>query len=383
MLHEFITKQRQYILAKCNAEMVKLAGDKEISLAMRSDWSTFIDQLGELLDSSAVSFQNWSDGVNAITWRTRNNSLATTGDGQSNRSELEPTAARRGQEYRRLGYTLSDVVHAYGIVCQAVTTSASELQYTITATEFSRLNLSLDIAIAAAVTEYEKQKSAADKSSELERLGFLAHELRNSMTSAFLALELLENGDVGARGQTGKLLNRSLQSMKTLIDSALLAVRMKVEPEAHLEWVTVLDVVSEIEVTATIEAREHQITIRVEVEPGLEVFADRQHFVSALANLVQNAVKFSHRGSSVLIRASLKDQRGLIEVEDCCDGLPQAKLNALFTPFEQMSDNRTGLGLGLTISRRAIELSRGNIYARNLPGEGCVFTIDLPGQLAV
>jgi signal transduction histidine kinase len=383
MLHDFINDNREFILGKCNAEMVKLAGTKEISVAMRGDWKTFLDQLGELLDASAISFHHWSIGKSAASSRKRNGETPGIEYLEAADADvLEPTAARRGPEFLRMGYTLSDVVHAYGIVCQAVTTSATELKYSISSDEFSRLNLSLDIAIAAAVTEYEKQKIEAGKTDELQRLGFLAHELRNALASAFIALELVESGDVGARGHTGKLLNRSLQSMKMLIDSALLAVRMKVEPQAHLEWVNVLEVASEIEITAAIEAREHVIGFKIEIEPGLEVFADRQHFVSALANILQNAVKFSHPGSIVRIRAFYKDQRAFIEIEDRCGGLPQAKLDALFVPFAQMANNKTGLGLGLTISRKAIELSDGTIYARNLPGQGCIFTIELPGRIS-
>lgn len=168
--------------------------------------------------------------------------------------------------------------------------------------------------------------------------------------------------------------------MKMLIDSALLNVRLKMEPLPHLEWLPVLDIISDVEMTSAAEARQHVITVKIDIDPKLSVFADRQHFTSALANLTQNAVKFSHPGGKVIIRAFLKDRRAKIEVEDECGGLPEAKMKALFTPFEQMDKNKSGLGLGLSISRRAIELSDGEISARNLPGKGCIFTIDLPGR---
>ena len=68
----------------------------------------------------------------------------------------------------------------------------------------------------------------------------------------------------------------------------------------------------------------------------------------------------------------------LIEVEDECGGLPDGNVNALFRPFEQRGADRTGLGLGLAISRWGAEANDGRICARNLPGHGCIFTIDLP-----
>jgi signal transduction histidine kinase len=68
----------------------------------------------------------------------------------------------------------------------------------------------------------------------------------------------------------------------------------------------------------------------------------------------------------------------LIEIQDECGGLPGEEASHLFRPFEQRGADRTGLGLGLAFSRWAVEANHGRIYARNLPGKGCVFTVDLP-----
>ena len=380
MLHDFLAKERKYIIGKCDEETVRLAGSKEISSTIRQGWTTFFDQLVELLSADGITFDLSTGKGKPNVQEKKAREEKENKKGKADLELLQPAAAKRGKEYRRLGYTLSDVVHGYGIVCQAITTAANELKYPIEAKEFSQLNLSLDVAIAVAVTEYEKVQAGERHEGEIERLGFLAHELRNSLTSAFIALELIESGGVGARGNTSKLLNRSLQSMKMLIDSALLAVRLKMEPVPHLEWLKVLDVVSDVEVTSASEARRHEIAFRVEVSPDLSVFADRQHFTSALANLTQNAVKFSHQGGTVTVRTIQEGEDVAIEIEDECGGLPEAKLKDLFKPFEQMDENKSGLGLGLTISRRAIELSGGKIFARSIPGKGCVFTIQLPGR---
>jgi signal transduction histidine kinase len=68
----------------------------------------------------------------------------------------------------------------------------------------------------------------------------------------------------------------------------------------------------------------------------------------------------------------------LIEVEDECGGLPPGDSEELFKVFEQRGGDRSGLGLGLAISRRGVEANGGKLYVRDLPGRGCVFTIDLP-----
>jgi signal transduction histidine kinase len=69
----------------------------------------------------------------------------------------------------------------------------------------------------------------------------------------------------------------------------------------------------------------------------------------------------------------------LIEVQDECGGLPSGRnVDELFRSFEQRSADRTGVGLGLAFSRWGAEANDGRVYARNLPGKGCVFTVDLP-----
>jgi signal transduction histidine kinase len=70
----------------------------------------------------------------------------------------------------------------------------------------------------------------------------------------------------------------------------------------------------------------------------------------------------------------------LIEIEDECGGLSPGEVEHLFRMFEQRGTDRTGLGLGLAISRQGVEDSDGTIRVRDLPGKGCVFTVDLPRQ---
>jgi signal transduction histidine kinase len=80
----------------------------------------------------------------------------------------------------------------------------------------------------------------------------------------------------------------------------------------------------------------------------------------------------------VTLRIGTSADRVLIEIQDECGGLPDANLNELFRPFEQRGVDRSGLGLGLAFSRWGVAANNGRLYARNLPGKGCVFTVDLP-----
>jgi signal transduction histidine kinase len=114
----------------------------------------------------------------------------------------------------------------------------------------------------------------------------------------------------------------------------------------------------------------------------VEVEVDRQIVVGAIANLLQNAFKFTRPDGQVSLRANVSGTRVLIEIEDECGGLPTGKLEELFQAFEQRGQDRSGLGLGLFISRRGIEANDGFIRVTDRPGHGCIFTIDLPSAVA-
>jgi hypothetical protein len=122
-------------------------------------------------------------------------------------------------------------------------------------------------------------------------------------------------------------------------------------------------------------------TIATEVEAGLELMADESLLYSALSNLLQNALKYSHPHEPILVRARREDDAVYFEIEDRCGGLPPGKAEELFAPFQQLPGTASGSGLGLTIARRAIEAHGGRIWVTNLPGVGCVFTAELPREV--
>ena len=121
----------------------------------------------------------------------------------------------------------------------------------------------------------------------------------------------------------------------------------------------------------------------VPTDRAIDLDADPQVLAGAVANLLQNAFKFTPAGGQVSLRASVVADRVEVDVEDQCGGLPPGKAEQLFDAFLQRGANRSGLGLGLFISRKGIESSGGRIRVRDLPGQGCVFTIDLPLPTAI
>ena len=139
--------------------------------------------------------------------------------------------------------------------------------------------------------------------------------------------------------------------------------------------------IEELGEAATLEAGARGVTLTVmSVVDGVVVEADRQVLAAVIGNLLQNALKFTRPRTTVALRVGASTERVFIEVEDECGGLPPGKVEELFSPFQQRSRDRTGLGLGLAFSRWGAHASNGELHARNLPGKGCVFTVDLPRQ---
>jgi signal transduction histidine kinase len=244
------------------------------------------------------------------------------------------------------------------------------------------LNACLDNAIADAVTQYGRERNQStidgDAVLENERLGFFTHELRNLIHTAIIAFEVVKSGNVGVAGNTGGVLFRSLMGARDLIARSMAEVGLT-RGVQNLQPFLVSGFIDELVTAAQLAANARGITLRVvPVEDDVAIEADRQVLAAVLMNVLQNAFKFTRPRTIVTLRVGASAERVLIEIQDECGGLPGGDVNDLFRPFEQRGANRSGLGLGLAFSRWATEANHGRIYARNLPGVGCVFTVDLP-----
>ena len=292
-------------------------------------------------------------------------------------------AALHGRDLLERGFTLEQVVRDYGDVCQAVTSLAYETGTTIAVDEFRTFNQCLDNAIAGAVTEYAFRQTAVTTEEGFQavnsRLGPLAHELRNFLHIAMYAVKAIKAGSVGMAGATGAVLDRSLLGMRNLIDRSLAEVRVTAGLPARIRAVRLGDFLGEVAATSSLDplARECKFSVSP-VDPDIEVYVDPDMLAAAIGNLLQNAFKFTKRHSEVRLHTNLVADRLLIAVEDHCGGLPTGSLKKLLLPFVQLGEDRSGLGLGLDICRRSIEANHGSLRVRDIPGVGCIFTIDLP-----
>lgn len=356
MLHEFLTLHRTKLIQCTREKVAARAVPPTLDVELENGIPLFLDQLAETLQ------------------REQETSARPTS------AEMSESALLHGAELRKAGFTLAQVVHGYGDVCQAVTGLAMELEIGISPDEFKTLNRCLDEAIAQAVTEFARQRDVAVSDRGAERQGFFVHELRNLLGNAFLALEVLKTGRVAIGGSMGALLERNLVALRNLVERTVEEVRAEVRRH-HREHVPLTQLMTDVGQPATIEARARGLELTLtQAEPGVVIDVDRQLIEAALGNLLQNAVKFSRPSGQIALRADTATAAGrvLIEVEDACGGLGPDTSEELFRPFEQQGADRSGLGLGLAIARANVEVHGGQIRVRSLPGRGCVFTVDLP-----
>lgn len=352
MLYQFLAENREKILAKTRKKTDVVSEDKPISVESERGLPQFYDYLTGELERAFKGLPKAAE-----------------------KDEGPDTTAKHGRELKRLGYTVSQLVQGYGALSLAITEATLAAKTEISAAESKTLNLTLDLAIAEAVTGFARRVENTDCA---KKIGVLSHELRNALAAASIAHSMHKKSGGGTR--LDDLLEKNLARMRDILDRSVSEARILNESDVEFCPVNLLDIAEEVEATAVQEALGRGLTLEVEVGADLEIITDSHYLISALSNLVQNAIKYSQKDGTVWIRGRGDEKMLVLEVEDRCGGLPAGKAEELFQPFTQMTADRTGLGLGLAISRQAIARIGGELTVRDLPGTGCIFSISLPKQ---
>jgi len=353
MLHEFIDLNRDVIISGTRDRVRSRPWPSVAPGELEDGVPLFLTQLSETLRLEATKAPFPPDAIGAA-------------------------AARHGGDLVRRGFTVSQVVHDYGDICQTITALAVKQRAPISVEEFHTLNRCLDTAIAEAVTEHARVTAAARSAEETERLGHAAHELRDTLNTAILAFHALKRGAVAINGSTGAVLGRSLMSLREVIDCALSQVRLEAGKQMPLR-LSVVAFIDEIAATGLLHSEYRHVQFTVEpIDPALSIDADPQLLTSAVMNVLHNAFKNTPSGGSVVLRARAEHGRLLIETEDECGGIPESKGDLFHVFGNRRGSDRSGLGLGLSIARKAVRAHGGEIRVRNMPGKGCVFTIEVP-----
>jgi signal transduction histidine kinase/CheY-like chemotaxis protein len=232
---------------------------------------------------------------------------------------------------------------------------------------------------------------AADRAKD-EFIAVISHELRTPMTSILGWTRMLALGglDENTTMEALNALERSTLAQAKLIEdlldeSRIAAGKLRLELRA-LDLRTVLtNAISQARPAA--EAKSISISTENNDE-RFDVFADPARLQQAIGNLLANAIKFTREGGTVVVRLRRDDVEGVIEVTDSGHGIDAAFLPHIFERFRQGDDTATerksGLGLGLSITRHIVEMHGGSVTATSPGyGKGSTFTVRLPLHTAV
>jgi signal transduction histidine kinase len=289
MLHEFIELNRDAIIARTRDRVRSRPWPSVAPGEVEHGVPLFLTQLAQTLRLETTSAPFPADAIGAA-------------------------AARHGRDLLRSGFTVSQVVHDYGDICQTITALAVEQRAPITVEEFHTLNRCLDTAIAEAVTEHARVTAEARSAEEIERLGHAAHELRDSLNTAILAFHTLKRGAVAINGSTGAILGGSLMTLREVIDRTPSEVRLEAGQQRRARLPVVVAFIDEIAATGILHSEYRHIQFTVDaIDPALSIDADPQLLASAVM-----------------------------------------------------------------IARKAVRAHGGDIRIRNMPGKGCVFIIEVP-----
>jgi hypothetical protein len=212
MLHEFLTSNRQLLIKRCRAKVATRFEPTETQATIDHGVPLFLQQLVETLR------------------------VEQTTDVRASASETTPAptdigraAALHGAELLRQGFTVDQVVHDYGDVCQSVTELAGEQEVVISTDEFRTLNRCLDNAIADAVASFGSvRQTSIDRQAETlqQRLIVFSAEHRRLIDIAIQSLTAIRTGNIGIGGATGTLLAHALEELRSLTDRTLPEIRL-------------------------------------------------------------------------------------------------------------------------------------------------------------
>ncbi len=241
-MHRFLTNNRDELIARCKAKVAERPRRAATSRQLQNGVPLFLEQLTRTLQAE-------EDGE---AWESLRISGASGGDAAA-LSEIGLTAAAHGKELLALGYTVDQVVHDYGDLCQAITDLAVERDAPFAIDEFRTLNRCLDNAIADAVSSFSAERDAS----------------------------------IAVR-------QSSMAGLTTLIDRALAEVQRKNSMPVQGETFSVALLIAQARESAALDANHRGSVFDVPVvDPLLGIRGNREQLLAALGNLLQNAFRFT------------------------------------------------------------------------------------------
>jgi two-component system sensor histidine kinase CpxA len=199
----------------------------------------------------------------------------------------------------------------------------------------------------------------------------ISHELRSPLARLGVAVELARSS--GSDEELNAALNRiqkESERLNALVTQLLQVTRAEGDPSSlRREPVRLDELVQQVLDDSTIEATAHGCELKYAAGEPATIEGDPELLRRAVENVVRNAIRYAPRETAVEVSLARQNGTAVLDVRDQGPGVPEEALPHLFDAFYRVESDRArssgGIGLGLSIARRAIELTKGNIRARN------------------
>lgn len=216
----------------------------------------------------------------------------------------------------------------------------------------------------------------------------ISHELRTPLASVHAAVETLQSGlgpDETRRFLT--MIVKNTARMETILQD--LAALSRIETgsiKLSRSKVDLLASINEVASSLKAQASARRVEIKVDVPPGMTLWADRRRLDQILLNVMENAVKFNREGGHVVVTAESANGMMTVYVKDTGPGIPPDSLERIFNRFYRVDKARSkevpGTGLGLAIVKHLVRLHGGRVRAENRGTTGTQIVLELPINLA-
>jgi signal transduction histidine kinase len=260
------------------------------------------------------------------------------------------------------------------------------LSLTSTATdEVERRSLIVTDLTELADAQVGRERAQQQSHAKDEFMAMLAHELRNPLSAISAALEVLQAGDSreGAPERARTIIARQTRNLSRLVDD-LLEVARVITGKATLARapLELADAVHRCIVQLEQRVEDRRIELAIDGGPHW-IHGDPVRIEQILTNVLSNAIKYSRTGGVIRVQVAAEDGETVVSVMDDGLGISPELLPQIFEPFVQgertLDRSQGGLGVGLTLVRRLVEMHSGSVRAfSDGPGRGSTFTIRLP-----
>jgi two-component system phosphate regulon sensor histidine kinase PhoR len=212
----------------------------------------------------------------------------------------------------------------------------------------------------------------------------VSHEFKTPLTAIRGYTETLLGGaleDANTAADFLRIVERNARHLESLVADLLMLARLEAELPSSLEEVGVKTLVEEQIALRQTPIKERNLRVTVDC-PDIELQVDRVRFVTAVSNLIDNAVYYNKVSGEIQITAAAENGSFVLSIADTGEGIPPADLQRIFERFYRVDKARNrdsgGTGLGLAIVKHAIESQGGSITVSSKLGTGSKFSIRLP-----